>query len=220
MSNSPSLYLTLNTAIAPYGLGVVRVEAGTLTLLQEHRFQADRLEHSDLLVHLESVLAAAGATLADVAKIGVTTGPGGYTGLRLGATVANMLALVQGIPVVGCDTLAALAQTLADDTLIFAVAPGRKNEICAAVFGSQNGKKTRQTPTFIWPIETALEKIAAIKTPVTVVGGFPAGVADRFLALSGPRVVTTAVSALALAELAQPEAGSGQVRPVYAYQAV
>lgn len=58
---------------------------------------------------IDAVLAEAGATLADLTRIGVCTGPGSFTGVRIGVAAARGLALGRGIPVVGITRFAALA---------------------------------------------------------------------------------------------------------------
>ncbi|MEM7768663.1 MAG: tRNA (adenosine(37)-N6)-threonylcarbamoyltransferase complex dimerization subunit type 1 TsaB [Pseudomonadota bacterium] len=56
---------------------------------------------------LEGVLAEGGAALGDVERIGVVTGPGSFTGLRMGLAFARGLGLVLGCPVFGVSLLAA-----------------------------------------------------------------------------------------------------------------
>lgn len=64
-------------------------------------WQADRSLARDLLAKLRDQLASHGATLSDLKSIGIMKGPGSFTGLRIGATVANTLARELEIPIVG-----------------------------------------------------------------------------------------------------------------------
>jgi tRNA threonylcarbamoyladenosine biosynthesis protein TsaB len=61
------------------------------------------LEDADVL------LREGGAHVSDVGRIVVGTGPGSFTGLRLGLAAARGLALALEVPVAGVPTLAALA---------------------------------------------------------------------------------------------------------------
>ena len=63
-----------------------------------------------LLTGLTSVLAEAGIGMAQVAAIGVGTGPGSFTGLRVGLATAKTLAAMRHLPIVGLPTDTALRQ--------------------------------------------------------------------------------------------------------------
>ena len=73
-------------------------------VLGERRSRAVRI-----LADIEDLLAAAGASSSDVDRLVVGTGPGSYTGLRMGLVTARTLALALEVPVAGVSTLAALA---------------------------------------------------------------------------------------------------------------
>jgi tRNA threonylcarbamoyladenosine biosynthesis protein TsaB len=61
-----------------------------------------------LMPEVKRVLDEAGG-LAGVARVAVTVGPGSFTGLRVGLACARAIGLAAGLPVVGVNTLAALA---------------------------------------------------------------------------------------------------------------
>jgi tRNA threonylcarbamoyl adenosine modification protein YeaZ len=61
----------------------------------------------ELLSRLEAALRAAGGELADVSAIGIGTGPGSFTGLRVGMSLSKGLALALGVPLVGVPSLEA-----------------------------------------------------------------------------------------------------------------
>jgi tRNA threonylcarbamoyladenosine biosynthesis protein TsaB len=54
-----------------------------------------------LLSLIQEILKAAELELKDITEIKVATGPGSYTGLKVGAAVANALGFALGIPVNG-----------------------------------------------------------------------------------------------------------------------
>jgi tRNA threonylcarbamoyl adenosine modification protein YeaZ len=76
---------------------------------------ADRRAHAEQLLPLvQRVLAAAGATVADLTGIVVGVGPGPFTGLRVGVAAAVTLAEALGIPVRGVCSLDVVALEWAD----------------------------------------------------------------------------------------------------------
>ena len=58
---------------------------------------------------IEDLLAEAGAGAADLSRVAVCTGPGSFTGLRVGVAAARGLALGCGIPAIGVTRFEALA---------------------------------------------------------------------------------------------------------------
>jgi tRNA threonylcarbamoyladenosine biosynthesis protein TsaB len=58
-------------------------------------------QSSDILPKIQKVLANKNVTLSDLRAILVNIGPGSYTGIRIGVTVANTLAWSLNIPVYG-----------------------------------------------------------------------------------------------------------------------
>lgn len=55
----------------------------------------------EVLPLIEELLGEQKRTLADVSAISVHTGPGSYTGLRVGIAIANMLGFLLGVPING-----------------------------------------------------------------------------------------------------------------------
>ncbi|MFG3435679.1 tRNA (adenosine(37)-N6)-threonylcarbamoyltransferase complex dimerization subunit type 1 TsaB [Nonomuraea sp. NPDC047897] len=70
----------------------------------------DARRHGELLVPtVETVLSEAGASLRDVTAVVAGSGPGPYTGLRVGLMTAQALATTLGVPAYGICTLDAVA---------------------------------------------------------------------------------------------------------------
>jgi tRNA threonylcarbamoyladenosine biosynthesis protein TsaB len=67
----------------------------------DDEWQADRGLAKHLLKHLHELLIVNNFDWSDISSIGVYTGPGSFTGLRIGITVMNTLADGLNIPIVG-----------------------------------------------------------------------------------------------------------------------
>jgi tRNA threonylcarbamoyladenosine biosynthesis protein TsaB len=78
------------------------------TLLAEDAWAAGHRHGEELLPRTRALLARAGIALADLRGIVVGTGPGAFTGLRVGIATAKALAHGLGVPIAGVSTAAAL----------------------------------------------------------------------------------------------------------------
>lgn len=134
--------------------------------------------HAEVLMPLVArVIEHAGLEFADIDRIAVTTGPGSFTGMRVGIAAARGIGLAADKPVVGLTTLAAYAAPFiaADETLpVVAAIDARHGHVYLQVFGP--GGRTLVTPRVI-PIPEAL----------------------RLSAGGAPRLIGTAANVLAAA---------------------
>jgi tRNA threonylcarbamoyladenosine biosynthesis protein TsaB len=104
------LILAIDTALDACAAGVLDTEAGKL-IAQES--QAMKRGHAEALMPLIArVIEQSGIAFAALDRIAVTTGPGSFTGLRVGLSAARGIALAANKPVVGLTTLTAYAAPL------------------------------------------------------------------------------------------------------------
>ncbi|MDP4033663.1 MAG: tRNA (adenosine(37)-N6)-threonylcarbamoyltransferase complex dimerization subunit type 1 TsaB [Pseudorhodobacter sp.] len=91
------LILAFDTSVAHCAAVLIRGDAVLVNRVEV--MARGQAEH--LMPMLEQMLATAGVTWGDLAAIGVGTGPGNFTGIRIGVAAARGLALALGIPAVG-----------------------------------------------------------------------------------------------------------------------
>ncbi|HEV7363752.1 MAG TPA: tRNA (adenosine(37)-N6)-threonylcarbamoyltransferase complex dimerization subunit type 1 TsaB, partial [Solirubrobacteraceae bacterium] len=95
-----------------------------------------------LLPLVDEALAAAGLNLADVQRLGVGTGPGSFTGLRIGLATARGLAQGLGLPLAPVSSLEALAAGASaeagpDRAVLAVIDAGRGEGFALAVAGDR-----------------------------------------------------------------------------------
>jgi len=96
--------LAIDTAAPRLGLALLRDDDVDVLVEDMATGQAERLFPA-----LGELLARNGVGYADLTRIAVTTGPGSFTGLRIGLSAARGLGLALGIPVIGVPSLLALS---------------------------------------------------------------------------------------------------------------
>lgn len=95
--------------------------------------------HSEKLMGMiEALLDECGLSIGQVNAVAVSEGPGSYTGLRIGVSVAKGLAFAGDIPMIAVSTLGALSlgakSQMGETGLIVAMLDARRMEIYREVF--------------------------------------------------------------------------------------
>jgi tRNA threonylcarbamoyladenosine biosynthesis protein TsaB len=128
--------LAIDTALEACAAAVLDTERGAIIA---HESLDMVRGHAEFLMPLIArVLDRATLRFATLDRIAVTTGPGSFTGLRVGISAARGISLAAGKPAVGLSTLAAYAAPLiaADDTLpVVSAIDARHDHIYLQVFG-------------------------------------------------------------------------------------
>jgi tRNA threonylcarbamoyladenosine biosynthesis protein TsaB len=128
------LILALDTSTAAGSTSVARDDHILAAQVGDARVPHGRRLPGDLL----AVLSAAGATVGDVDLFAVVTGPGAFTGLRIGIASVQGLAFASGRPVVGVSALDALAAAAlpeaASGDFVAAVMDAARHEVFTALY--------------------------------------------------------------------------------------
>ena len=126
------LILLIDTALETASVGIAR--DGNLLLHKENDHQQDHAAW--LHGAIQSLLNESGISLNEVNAVGVTAGPGSYTGLRVGMAAAKGICYAQNIPLICVSTLQLLAAGVEaeDANLIISLIDARRDEVYAGVY--------------------------------------------------------------------------------------
>ncbi|MGL4496007.1 MAG: tRNA (adenosine(37)-N6)-threonylcarbamoyltransferase complex dimerization subunit type 1 TsaB [Beijerinckiaceae bacterium] len=115
--------LAIDTALGACAVCVY--EAGSGTVMAQETAAMDKGHAEALIPMIERVMAQVDGGFAVIDRVAVTTGPGSYTGVRVGLSAANAIGFAAQKPVVGISTLGALAAPL--------IAAGEGTAVAAAI---------------------------------------------------------------------------------------
>ncbi len=137
-----ALILAFDTSAAHCAAALLRGDQvlGSLCELMD-KGQAERL-----VPMLEGLLADCGVVWGDLSAIAVGTGPGNFTGVRIGVATARGLALGLGVPALGVTRFEALAEGLPRPVTVMLDA--RRDEVYV-----QNFTDTGNTPARVAPAD-------------------------------------------------------------------
>ena len=137
-------------------------------VLAERSLAASDSQAGSLLPIVDETLTAAGLSLGELDVVAVAIGPGSFTGLRIGLSVAKGLAIGTGTPVVGVPTLEALAWVAGPRSgRIYPVMDARKGELyAAAYYRSGDDLECVEPGIAIDPVQWA----ARLTPPCTLIG--------------------------------------------------
>ncbi len=197
-----------------FGACSVAVLDGKKTLA--HRIERMERGHAEALAPMvEALMHQAGLAFAALDRIGVTTGPGTFTGQRVGLAFMRGLRVALKKPLIGVTSLEAMCAQALDESgsaLAAAIHDARRDEV---YFAMQGGSPE---PVFAAAFEDAVEDAVERETPFAA-GGHGRQSASP-MQCAGHRPVSptaiTAPDALWVAQLASAMPEPSEVpRPLY-----
>ena len=168
--------LAIDTALAACSAAVLDTDYGGGVLASDS-LSMTRGHAEALMPLIYHVMQRARIAFSDLDRVAVTTGPGSFTGLRVGISAARGIALAADKPAVGVSTLTAFAAPLlaADDTTpVIAAIDARHDHVYLQVFGI--GGRVLIAPRLAPLIDAAR---AAFDAPSRIVGSAAQAVADQ-----------------------------------------
>lgn len=118
------MLLAIDTSTAQVGLALYNGNQ----ILGEMTWTTRQHHTTELAPALSGLLAHSAVTMELIGALGVAVGPGSFTSLRVGLSLAKGIALARHIPLIGIHTMdiVAAAQPLGEYPLIIVIQAGRK----------------------------------------------------------------------------------------------
>jgi tRNA threonylcarbamoyladenosine biosynthesis protein TsaB len=188
-------------------------------IVAERTLVPSRRAAESILPELQTLLASARLTPADLKGLAVGLGPGSFTGLRVGIATVQGLGQSLGVPVAGVSSFLAVAAATRARTAL-GLEDARREQVYAALY-MQEGESWRAVipeNLFLMPVLAARLAAQSVSGPLAVTG--PA--AERFfaaLAAMAGRGLTLVTApdclpnAAVIAALAEPALLTGGTKP-------
>lgn len=160
--------LSMDTATNSCSVALTRGGFSDGRLVGMERFDTGVSHSRKLLGSIDWLLKTLELTLDDISAIAVGTGPGSFTGLRIGMATAKGLAHGTSLPLIGVSSLDAVAASVYSERPICVVMDARKKEVYCCFYRCSPGQIAARSsePMVIDPVRLAEQ----IDEPVTMAG--------------------------------------------------
>jgi tRNA threonylcarbamoyladenosine biosynthesis protein TsaB len=130
------------------------------------------LTHSQTLMPMiDNVLTCTRTDLNSVDLFAVSSGPGSFTGIRIGVASITGIAMAKNKPCVGVSTLEAMARNLEHlEGTVCAVMDARCGQVYNAIFQAKSGSIERITPDRALSIDDLAQECKNYENPLYLVG--------------------------------------------------
>jgi tRNA threonylcarbamoyladenosine biosynthesis protein TsaB len=147
------IWLGIDTTSSPGGVALLK----SGFLLAESILPVTCFQSEKLLPAIETTLKDSGVSGRDLSGIGVSTGPGSYTGLRIGISTALGLSAGWQVPLKGVSTLRVIAGSLPEGPVMCCI-KARAGEVFAGAFSSPDPLSEEIIPQALYS-SAAFEKL-------------------------------------------------------------
>lgn len=140
-------------------------------LLGEYIINHKKTHSQRLMPMVEMLLEELELKPADIDVFAVSTGPGSFTGLRIGVTTIKAMAYATSKPVVGVPTLDALAYNiLMDGFIVCPIMDARNNQVYTALYERKGNKQERISDYLALPVDELADIIEKKEKKVIFLG--------------------------------------------------
>jgi tRNA threonylcarbamoyladenosine biosynthesis protein TsaB len=159
-------------------------------ILEEQTFPHGLQHAAEILPAIDRLTTARGWKPKDLEELYVSAGPGSFTGLRIGVTLAKTLAFATSVKLVAVPTVNVLAQNAPPDARnLIIVLDAKRDQIFTARFArpTEHAEWQEQEPAHL---DTLTNMLARAPRPVHLLGeGIPHH--TRFIPENDPQIIIT-----------------------------
>jgi tRNA threonylcarbamoyladenosine biosynthesis protein TsaB len=158
------MLLAVDTSTAQVGLAIYDGSQ----VISEYAWRSSQRHTVELAPAIFESLKRCGLTMDDIRALGVALGPGSFTSLRVGLSLAKGLALSRHLPLIGIPTLdiLAAAQPATRLPLVAVLQAGRSRLAVGWYKSSKNGWQAK-VPARVMTLDALMDEI---KSPIIVCG--------------------------------------------------
>ena len=130
-------------------------------LICEYTINTKKTHSQKLMPMIENMLGLSDLNVREIDAIAVCEGPGSFTGLRIGMATAKAIAHVNDIPVIGVNSLEALAANMnLCDKKICSILDAQRNQVYTGRYQYEGTKLVEIKEIGIQQIDELLEELA------------------------------------------------------------
>ncbi|MEH7301258.1 tRNA (adenosine(37)-N6)-threonylcarbamoyltransferase complex dimerization subunit type 1 TsaB [Neobacillus drentensis] len=153
-----------------YALGVALLEENQV--LGEYITNLKKNHSVRIMPAIETLMSDCERVPSDLTKIVVAKGPGSYTGVRIGVTIAKTLAWTLNIPLVGVSSLEILAAGTGRyfDGMVSPLFDARRGQVYTGLYQFVDGKLTVMKQDQLVMLDDWVDRLLDIDKPIIFVG--------------------------------------------------
>lgn len=167
------IILACDTSTRHCAVSLCRVadKEGVLDVLADFCVERHKLHAERLLDSVYQILEAASCALEEVTCLAVASGPGSFTGLRVGLATWKGLAFALRLRLVAVPTLDAMARLFPiPDGLVVPLLDARMKEVFGAIYRFTDGVREKVIPERVCPVRDLLACDYAKEKPLVLLG--------------------------------------------------
>lgn len=158
------LVLGIDTTSNNLGIGIVE------DTKQNFFLSITQKNSENLTLILKKIFDLTDYKINELNGISVITGPGSYTGIRIGISIAKTISQVQKIPIVGINKLIVLIEQAPSNCILSPILDIRRNEIYTALVNKRNNEYSFIIEPCIQKVKDWEDKLKNINEKILIIG--------------------------------------------------